>query len=124
MEETAKEKGRLATLLLTLVVLSLILLAAHFLRAGIIALSVVVLCLPFLLLIRRPWVAKTIQVALLLGTLEWLRTLLQLAGERIQMGQPVLRLVVILATVAVVTLLSAFTFRTATLKKMYGLTNG
>ncbi len=59
--------------------------------------------------------------SLFVGSLEWVRTLLQFTEERLQAGQPVLRLILILAIVAGVTLISAFAFQTQTLKKAYGL---
>jgi len=51
--------------LLTPVVIRLVLPAVHFLRAGIIFPVVAALCLLPLLMVRRPWVARTVQVALL-----------------------------------------------------------
>jgi len=49
--------------LLTPVVISLVLLAAHFLRAGHIFPAVAAFCLLPLLMVRRPWVARTVQDA-------------------------------------------------------------
>ena len=101
------------------VILSLIVLGAHFLRAGNFFMVALVLALLGLLGIRRPWAARTIQAALLLGTVEWLRTLVRLAGWRADEGKPVLRLVLILAGVALATGLSALMFRTARVRRWF-----
>lgn len=101
------------------VVLSLILLGAHFLRAGNLIMVVLVMVLLALLGVRRRWVARLAQVGLLLGAAEWVRTLVRLAAERSEAGQPMLRLVAILGCVALLTASSAFAFRFARLSKWY-----
>jgi hypothetical protein len=107
-------------LLLLPVVVSLLVLAAHFLRSGNIALVGLVLVFMALLAVRRRWAARLVQVALLLGALEWVRTMAQLIGWRSQAGQPVLRMGVILGAVTLVTLSSALVFRSARLRRWYG----
>jgi hypothetical protein len=103
------------------IVLSLVVLGAHFLRdgnsVGVFAALVVI----GLLFIRRPWVARLIQFVLVLGTLEWLRTMYELAHVRALHGQPYGRMLVILGVVGAVTLCSALLFQTAELKKNYRL---
>ena len=64
----------MVALLLLPVVASLLVLAAHFLRSGNIALVVLVLVFMALLAVRRRWAARLVQVALLLGAVEWVRT--------------------------------------------------
>jgi hypothetical protein len=101
------------------VVLSILVLAAHFMRddnsVGVFA----ALLLIALLFIRRPWVSKLMQVALLLGTFEWLRTMYELAQIRALHGQPYGRMLVILGVVAALTFCSAILFRTSALKNIY-----
>ena len=64
------------------VVFSLIVLGAHFQRAGNAAL-VGLVCIALLLLgVRRPLAARVIQAVLVLGSMEWLRTLASLAAWR------------------------------------------
>lgn len=103
------------------VILSLIVLGAHFMRddnsAGI-AGSIVLIALLF---VRQPWVARLIQVALVLGALEWLWTLFDLLQVRAAMGQPYIRMTVILGIVAAITLISALLFQSSTLKRIYKL---
>ena len=100
---------------------SALVLGAHFLRAGNLALLVASLALIALMFVRRPWAARTIQVGLLIGALEWLRALLVLVPLRIQTGEPFARLAIILGSVAVVTTGSALLFRTSRLRQRFGL---
>lgn len=100
-------------------VASLLVLGAHFLRGGNVVLVVLVLTALGLLGVRRPWAARTVQGVLLLGAVEWVRSLVQLAAWRVQTGQPATRLVVILGSVALCTGLSALVFRTARLRLRY-----
>lgn len=103
-------------------VLSLLVLAAHFLRSGSLMLVVALLAMVVALLgVRRPWVVRLAQVVLVLGAIEWLATLVDLAGARIQEEAPVLRLVLILGIVAVWTAASALVFRSERLRARYGL---
>jgi hypothetical protein len=101
------------------VVLSLLVLGAHFLRAGNVILVAAALALAGLLAVRRPWAARTIQAALVLGAVEWVRTLAGLVASRSRAGQPVARLSLILGCVAAVTGLSALVFRSARLRSWY-----
>ena len=103
------------------VALSLVLLGAHFLRYGSYLGVFAALLLVALLFLRRPWVARGMQLVLVLGTLEWLRTMVELANMRALHGQPYGRMLVILGIVAVVSLSSALLFETPALKRIYGL---
>ncbi len=89
------------------VVLSALVLAAHFYRARALPLVAVALALPFLLLVRERWSARVVQAGLLLGAVEWVRTLAFFAGQRMEAGRPWARLAVILGAVALLTGLSA-----------------
>jgi hypothetical protein len=102
------------------VVLSILVLGAHFLRYGNSIGVLVALLLIALLFLRRPWVARLMQVVLVLGTLEWLRTMYELGHIRALHGQPYGRMLVILGVVAVVTLLAALLFESKTLRQVYG----
>jgi hypothetical protein len=111
----------MAYLLLLLPALASVLLAAHFYRAGQVALAAASLALIALLAVPRRWAARAVQIALALGALEWLRTLAVFAAARISAGQPYLRLAVILLAVAAVTALSALVFRHARLRVRYNI---
>jgi len=101
------------------VVLSLIVLGAHFFRAGNLFMIFAVLCLLGLLAVRRVWAARIVQVALVLGAIEWVRTLVSLAGQRSRAGEPVVRLILILGSVALVTGLAALMFSAGPLREKY-----
>ena len=90
-----------------LTVLSCLILAAHFSRAGYAPLIWLSAALPLLLLVRKPWSAWTLRVALLLGGVEWLRTLVRLVSERRSAGEDWTRLAVILAIVSLLTFTAA-----------------
>ena len=111
----------MTALLLTPVVLSLLVLGAHFLRAGNIPLVVASLALIVLLAFRKPWVVRIVQVALALGALEWVHTLVRLANIRAQLGIPGTRMAIVLGVVAALTLGSALVFQTKRLGRVYGL---
>ncbi|MDA3832566.1 MAG: hypothetical protein PF495_04140 [Spirochaetales bacterium] len=88
-------------------IISSLLLASHFYRAELFPLVITSLLLPLLLTIRKSFSIRVIQLSLILGSLEWLRTLYFLASQRQEQHQPWLRLAVILGLVALFTGLSA-----------------
>jgi hypothetical protein len=97
--------------------LAFVLLGAHFYRAGQVpfaALAVVLAVLPF---VRSRAAGRVAQAALMLGALEWVRTLFAFAGERVAQGAPVLRLVLILGSVVAFTLLAAWLLGTAPVRR-------
>lgn len=71
--------------------------------------------------IRRPWTARLLQFSLLLGALEWLRTLVELILRRSEYGQPVIRLSLILGGVAALSALSTLLLRTTRLRKWFNI---
>ena len=105
---------RLAAPLLALAVLG-----AHFFRAGSIALVTGCLALMALTAVPRRWAALAVQGALVLGALEWVRTLAVLASARLAAGAPATRMVAILAAVALATALAALVFRHPRLVRFY-----
>jgi hypothetical protein len=107
--------------LLVLPSIAAILLAAHFYRAGHLALAVLAVGALVLLAVPRPWAARALQVALLAGALEWLRTLALFASTRMAAGQPYLRLALILGVVAAFTAASAAVFQQSAVRRRYRL---
>jgi hypothetical protein len=105
--------------LLLLPALALLLLGAHFFRAALVPLTVACLGLVGLLCVRAPWAARTLQVALALGTLEWLRAAWVFASARAEFGQPYGRLLLILGAVALVTALAVVVLRTRTAREHF-----
>jgi hypothetical protein len=106
-------------LLLVPPALSLLVLGAHFLRAGTPLLTVVALVSLGLLFVRRRWASRAVQVLLALGALEWVRATVVLTGARMSEGLAYGRMVGILAGVATVTALSALVFRSRALRRWY-----
>jgi len=99
--------------------LSLLLLVAHFLRsAGVLAIGLTI-ALMVLLFSRKSWAPRVLQIGLVLGALEWLRTLLLLVQTRQAMGQPYERLAIILGSVALFTALSALAFEWRVVRAHY-----
>jgi hypothetical protein len=114
--------GFIALLQLLPVLLSTLLIAAHFLRYGNLLLALLCLAVPLLLLVRRPPAVWLVQLALFLAALEWIRTTAVLVAQRSHMGLPWVRLSAILGAVAVFTLGSLFVFLSKTLRTRYNLT--
>ena len=106
-------------LLLTPAGLSALVLGAHFLRRGELALVAACLALFGLLFVRRSWAARLAQLALVAGALEWLRTLAALLPARRAAGEPGVRLVAILGGVALLALVGAALFETRRLRERY-----
>lgn len=100
--------------------LALVLLAAHFYRAAAWPWLLATLALLPLLALRRAWVPRVLQGALLAGAAEWLWTAALLAQQRLALGQPWLRMALILGAVALLTLGAALVFRSAGLKARFG----
>jgi hypothetical protein len=103
-----------------LVVLSLLLLGAHFMRFGNEVGVIGCIVLLGLLFLRKPWVARLMQVALIAGAFEWAYSLYYIVQARLAQGIPFTRLAIILGSVIAVTLLSALLFESQTMKQIYG----
>jgi hypothetical protein len=101
------------------VFISFLLLAAHFIRAGQTILALVSLLILIPLFFRKHWVPWVTQLALLLGALEWLRTLFFIAQMRIEFGMPWIRMAIILGAVTLFTTLSGLVFRSKALRERH-----
>ncbi|MEA3500722.1 MAG: hypothetical protein U9R41_06885, partial [Candidatus Marinimicrobia bacterium] len=55
------------------IILSLLLLGAHFNKAGWLPLVIFCVILPFTLFVKRVWIARLVQIVLILGAIEWIR---------------------------------------------------
>ncbi len=85
-----------------------VLLAAHFYRAGGTGPALAVLLLPLLLFVRRRWGRQGWGILLAAGSLEWARTLVQIAMVRNRHGMPWGRMALILGAVALFTAFGAW----------------
>jgi len=108
---------------LLLPALALLLLGAHFFRAGLVPVAAVCAALLALLFVRTAWAARAMQGALALGVLEWLRTGWLLASARADVGQPYGRLLVILGGVALLTALATLSLRSQTAREHFHSTD-
>ncbi len=102
------------------VLLSCLLLGAHFLRGGHTIMMTVCLAFPLLLLVRRPWIPQLMQLGMFLGSLVWVQTLYVQASLRHARGIPVTRYVAIMAAVTLFTGVSALVFMLPALRRRYG----
>lgn len=102
-------------------ILAFLLLGASFMRAGDLLMMTLCGVLLLLLFVPRPWAAWLAQLALVLAALRWLWLTWMLAGMRAAMGVPYARMVAILGTVALLTLLAALVFRSRRLRRFYRL---
>ena len=93
-------------------IISSVILSAHFLRST--HMAEVFLCLisPFLLLIKRNWAVRIFQFLLLVGSLIWVKTTVELLGIRMSMGMPWVRMTLILTAVTAFTIFSACILKT------------
>jgi hypothetical protein len=74
---------------------------------------------PLLLIIKTPLVVRIIQLELILGGIEWIRTTIRLVKIRQDHNLPWERLAIILGSVAVFTILSALVFSMKKLRARY-----
>jgi len=92
---------------ITPAVLASVVLGAHILRRGNIAVAIGVALLPLLVLARWSWAVRVVQGTLAAGVVVWIHTMVVLTAERRAQGMPSLRMNVILGIVVLVTALSA-----------------
>ena len=109
----------MTALLLVPVVVSLLVLGAHFLRAGSVALMLACLGLLALLAVRRPWARRALQAALGLGAVEWLRTLVADVNARELAGEDWRRLAAILGAVAALAVVAVLALEAAPLRARF-----
>jgi hypothetical protein len=103
------------------VILSYGLLAAHFSRAGHFPLVLLSLLIPMLLFVKKKWAARILQVLLLIGGAEWIRTMFGYIEVRKAIGEDWGRLAIILISVALLTACSGLVFTGKSLKRRYKL---
>ncbi len=106
---------------LTPVLISTLFLAAHFFRARNFPLLAIAVGVAVILLIKRTWVPRVVQIALIAGGAEWIRTTVVLASARDAAGESWIRLAAILGAVALFTMCSGLVFRLTRLKERYGV---
>lgn len=105
------------------IIVSCLLMAAHLFRGQHDALVTLSLLMPLLLFIPRRWVARAIQLGLVISAAEWVRTAARLVQERTASGQPYLRMALILGAVALFTLGAALIFQLGAMSRRYKQNN-
>jgi len=103
------------------VIFSFLILSAHFSRGDLFVISIICLLIPLLLFIKQAWVIKLIQIILIIGSIEWIRSLFYYINQRQAIGESYIRLVIIIIMVALFTGLSALVFRNEKLRELYNL---
>ena len=99
--------------------LSCLLLAAHFFFHDHLILVIASCALPLLLVPRRPWLTRLLQAMLIVGALEWVRTIFQIAAVRQAKGDNWHRMAIILGSVAAFTAISALLLFLPPLNRVY-----
>ncbi len=102
-----------------LVGINFITLAAHFSRAGMGLLSLVVLVLPFVLLYKKRISLQIIQAVMILAGIEWIRTTFNYIATRMDAGEPWFRLLIILSVVSMACFYTVYLLGCQSMKKNY-----
>jgi hypothetical protein len=100
-------------------ILSFLLLGAHFFRGGNIILTAVCILLPLLLLFKKRWILLLLRGLIYCGALVWVHTAVVLVQQRILLGIPWMRMILILLGVTVLTLYAGFLLSSDTIKQRY-----
>ena len=103
----------------TLVIITFLLLSAHFLRDDQIFYTIIFLLLPFLLLVKKRSSIIIVQIFSFIGVIVWLQTALKLIQERIMMDVSWTRMMIILSVVIILTGLSGFLLNSTVIKEKY-----
>lgn len=91
----------------------------HFLRYGLYPASILLVGLLGLLMIDRRWVARTMQVILLIAAVEWIGVMNDVVKERTMEGRSPVKSIFILGGTAAFTLFAAALYQTPRLKQRY-----
>ncbi len=102
-----------------LLVLAFLLLGAHFLRSGNMALVIGSVLVPLLLFIKKRWILSLVRWLAYFGALSWAYTTFVLVHHRIQMGGPWLRMLLILSAVTLITFLAGYLLKSEVVRKHY-----
>lgn len=101
------------------VLFSTLLISAHFMRAYGNLIGSLFLLLLFSLFIRKSWIIRLWQVLLSFAAIAWIFTTMNLVNLRIEIGQPWLRLAIILGAIIVFTVWSALWLKNKKINDFY-----
>lgn len=102
-----------------ILILTYLLLGAHFFRDGETFLSIVCIFIPLLLLIKKKWCLLFVKLFTYGGVIVWIFTLITLINERVNTGEPWLRMAVILLAVIVMTISTSLFLNSKVFKEKY-----
>lgn len=97
-------------------VIACMLLGAHFLRAGNIALTLVVVFFPLVMLFKSRWTCLAVQLMDYFGAIVWTVTALGIVQERVAMGRSWGVSAVILTLIAIFSIFAGILLRSCSLK--------
>lgn len=101
-------------------IISALLLAAHFLRQGNLALVGLCLGVLGLLWVKKRWSLLVLQLFAYGAAVIWTSTAMAIVQERLALGEPWERVAVILGTVALFSVLAGLLLNTPVVKEKYG----
>lgn len=104
---------------ITLVIIAVLLLAAHFLRQSEFILLVLCVLTPLLFLVRKRWSLFALQMLMYLGAIIWTSTTVQIVQERLSSGEPWVRLIIILGAVILFTVGAGLLLNSSVIKDKY-----
>ena len=104
---------------ISLYVIAALLLGAHFLRAGDLALVALCAAAPLLFLYRRHWSLLALQFLAYCATGTWIGVAVRLIQLRQQLGQPWTAAAVILGSVALFTLVAGLLLNSRAIRERY-----
>ncbi|MCX7771063.1 MAG: hypothetical protein N2202_08290 [Proteobacteria bacterium] len=104
---------------LFLIMLCSMFLSLHFFRMGLLLLTLISLSLIPLSFIRKKWSLITIKLIILLGTLDWIRTLFRIIKDRMHEGRPWLIAFIILSIVILIHISTLLVLRKRAVKEKF-----
>jgi hypothetical protein len=100
-------------------IIAFLTLGGHFLRYGLYPATILLVGLLPLLVIDRRWVARLMQIVLIIATIEWLGVLSDVTREKTMEGRSPVKSLFIHGGTAVFTLAAAGLYQTPRLRKRY-----
>ena len=101
------------------VIISFLLLGAHFLRAGNFPLTLGAVLVPLLLLVKAWWSVTIVQLFTYIGVIIWVKTAMQIYLRRVIFGRPWGKAMMILGAVSLFTAFAGLLLSSSVVKKKY-----
>ena len=94
-----------------------VLIIAHYLRIGNYGAMACWAIMPFMLVLRRKWTTRLVQLSLIIGSAIWIEAMYSIIQIRLAYDQPWVRLFFILGTISAITAGSAFLLQTKSMRE-------